>query len=592
MSTEFSGEHEALLQFLYRAPIGLVQTNLAGDIEMINPMSARLLMPLSVDANLINLFAVLGRFAPDLRRLTAAYEQSSGVICESLRVPIVAGESDCPAETPSQVLSVSLLKLDDARLMAVLCDATIEVEREQQGLVRRLSTAAHTDTLTQLPNRAAAHERLRLALERVTTEPGNGLAVLFLNCDRFRQINDTLGHAAGDKVLGLITERVRSTLRAAGRRVDGAGLRGGAEPMAARLGSDEFLVVLEDLARPDDVHAVASRLLDVLGKPYGIGAQQLHCGFSMGVVLGAQASEDADTVLQDASIAMVEAKRAGGGRYVVFEPAMRQRAAHRAGTEADLRRALAEGQLFVVYQPVVAFNPDGAPGRAASVEALVRWRHPVRGLIPPVEFIVVAEETGLIGPLGDFVLATACVQFMAWQSSLGPRAPKTLAVNLSRAQLHDATLVESVRTLLGVTGMQPEQLQLEVTESFAAQDETVKARLHELKAIGITLALDDFGTGYSSLSSLHLLPVHTVKVDRSFVSQADTSRHHRVLIEATIRVANSLGMSTVAEGIETAAQESVVRQLGCDKGQGYLFSKPLTADELVRWLSVEESCAA
>jgi EAL domain-containing protein (putative c-di-GMP-specific phosphodiesterase class I) len=293
--------------------------------------------------------------------------------------------------------------------------------------------------------------------------------------------------------------------------------------------------------------------------------------------------------LQDASIAMVEAKRAGGARYVIFEPAMQERAARRGGTEAELRRALTAGQLFVMYQPVVDLqNPDKSRG-CTAVEALVRWRHPTRGLVMPREFIGVAEECGLIGAIGDFVLSTACRQFVKWQRTLGACAPRMLAVNLSRAQLGQPGFVASVGDILSSTGMPPELLQLEVTESLAAQDEAVQARLHELKALRLTLALDDFGTGYSSLASLHQLPVDTVKIDRSFVSQADTSRHHRVLIEATVRVASSLGMSTVAEGIETAAQAAMVRRLGCEKGQGYYFARPLSSADLVRWLTQSQS---
>jgi EAL domain-containing protein (putative c-di-GMP-specific phosphodiesterase class I) len=268
----------------------------------------------------------------------------------------------------------------------------------------------------------------------------------------------------------------------------------------------------------------------------------------------------------------------------VFEPAMRERAARRADIEADLRQALLEEQLFVVYQPVVGLRADGGTDHSAGVEALVRWQHPLRGVVPPFEFIQVAEESGLIGALGDFVLRRACRDFMAWQRELGEQAPRLLAVNLSRAQLGQPDWPATVRAILDHEGMRPSQLQLEVTESLAAQDQQVQQRLHELKAIGITLALDDFGTGYSSLSSLHQLPVDTVKIDRSFVCQADTSQHHRVLIEATVKVAQSLGMSTVAEGIETEAQAAAVRGQLCAKGQGYLFSRPLTSPALLDWL--------
>jgi EAL domain-containing protein (putative c-di-GMP-specific phosphodiesterase class I) len=309
----------------------------------------------------------------------------------------------------------------------------------------------------------------------------------------------------------------------------------------------------------------------------------------MGVVLRAHVTGDADAALRDSSIAMVEAKRAGGARYVVFEPSMHERVSRRGGVESDLRRALLNNEFFVVYQPVVALQiSDGAdcpPSHAAGVEALVRWRHPARGLVPPIEFIGIAEECGLIGPIGEFVLSTACHQFTEWQRKLGRLAPRLLAVNLSRGQLGDSSFVEIVGRTLRSSGMQPANLQLEVTESLAAQDESVQARLQELKALGLSLALDDFGTGYSSLASLHQLPVGTVKIDRSFVSEAVSSAHHRVLIEATVRVARSLGMGTVAEGIETEAQADLVKQLGCEKGQGYFFSRPLSAADLVLWLT-------
>lgn len=238
---------------------------------------------------------------------------------------------------------------------------------------------------------------------------------------------------------------------------------------------------------------------------------------------------------------------------------------------------------------MVGLQTGGGIDRCAGVEALVRWRHPKRGIVGPVEFIGVAEECGLIGALGDYVLATACEDFVGWQRTLGPRAPRSLAVNLSRAQVAEAGWTATVSAILKASGMPPHQLQLEVTESLAAQNATVQRHLHELKELGVKLALDDFGTGYSSLACLHLLPVDTVKIDRSFVSQADTSAHHRVLIEATVRVAHSLGMDTVAEGIKTEAQASVVSQLGSDKGQGYLYSRPLSADDLTDWIQAESN---
>ena len=357
------------------------------------------------------------------------------------------------------------------------------------------------------------------------------------------------------------------------------------------MDGDEFLVVLDDLQHPNDAHAIAQRLIDAMNQPFAIYGQQVHCSISMGVVLTEQAEGDASAVIQDANIAMVEAKRSGGAKFVVFEPVMRERAANRASVEVDLRKALVNNELFVVYQPVVGLQSPNGVDKSAGVEALVRWRHPSRGIVPPFEFIEVAEECGLIGALGEFVLNVACHQFMKWQKTLGARAPKLLAVNLSRAQLADDMLVSTVSCILKTTGMQAQQLQLEVTESMAAQGDDVQARLHELRSLSLTLALDDFGTGYSSLASLHLLPVKTLKIDRSFVEQADTSPHHRVLVEATVLVAKSLGLSTVAEGIETAEQARVIAQLGCEKGQGYFFSKPLMADDLERWLTEDQVLA-
>lgn len=584
------------MQFLYRAPIGLVQANLAGDIDMMNPMGAQLLMPLSENGGLDNLFTALDRVAPQVRALTQAFTDPTGITCDGLRVTLrgladsslnAAQANSLVVATPTttlQVISVSVMKVDANRLMAVVSDVTVEACREQQGLERRLKIAARTDYLTNMPKRMVALEQISQAIESSRTDSSYQFAVLFINCDRLKQVNDSLGHAAGDEVLGQIASRLRTALR----HDNPIALNLALENLAARLDGDEFIVLLHDLMHPNDAHTVAQRLIDITNQPYAVHGQQVHCSISMGVVVTDRTLGDANTVIQDANIAMVEAKRAGGAKYVVFQPAMRERAARRAGVEADLRRALVENELFVVYQPVVGLQGghrfDGSVDKCAGVEALVRWRHPTRGVVPPIEFIEVAEESGLIGALGEFVLNTACHQFMQWQTTLGARAPRLLAVNLSRAQLADKTLVDVVAGILQLTGMSAQQLQLEVTESMAAQGDDMLARLHELSALKLTLALDDFGTGYSSLASLHLLPVNTLKIDQSFVAQVHSNAHHRVLVEATMLVAKSLGLSTVAEGIETLAQAQLLTQLGCEKGQGYYFSKPLLSDDLERWL--------
>jgi len=562
------------MQFLYQAPIGLMQVAPDGEITMINPMSAQLLMPLAPDGNLQNLFDVLESAAPQLRAMAAGFSAASGIICEALRIALPA---DAGRGSRLQTLELSLLKQDDGTLMVSLSDATLVVYQEQQRLAVQLRDTNRTDTLTALPNRAVVLERIERALVAARHQPDYKFAVIFINCDRFNRVNVTLGQDAGDELLRMLAGRLNSTVRAG----DAVGQPTQPQRTAARLGGDEFVVVLEGLRHADNVQNVAQRLLDALCKPYSIDGQLVHASASMGVVLCAQAGADADSLLQDASIAMREAKRDGGARYSVFEPSMRERAARRGSIESGLRRALLEGELFVVYQPII----DLASGECVAAEALVRWRHPSRGIVPPVEFIEVAEETGLIGALGEFVLNEACREFVRWQRVLGDRAPRTMSVNLSRAQLANPALVEQVAQALRASGMSAVNLQLEVTETLAAQDPNVRGHLHELKLLGLTLALDDFGTGYSSLASLHLLPVDVVKIDRSFVSQAETSAHHRVLISATVRVARSLGMGTVAEGIETPGQAAVLARLQCDKGQGYLFARPLVADEALRWMA-------
>jgi EAL domain-containing protein (putative c-di-GMP-specific phosphodiesterase class I) len=285
-------------------------------------------------------------------------------------------------------------------------------------------------------------------------------------------------------------------------------------------------------------------------------------------------------VLQDASMAMREAKRHGGGRYCLFEPGMRVALQSRAQLEAELRQALQDGQFFAVYQPIVRLSDTSTVG----FEALVRWQHPQRGVVSPLEFVAVAEETGLIGALGAQMLGMACAQFAQWREALGAAAPKLLSVNVSRAQLAEPGLPALVRQVLATSGLPAQYLQLEITETLAAQSPDIQARLHELKALGVKLALDDFGTGYSSLANLHQWPVDVIKIDRSFVSQIDTSPHHRVLVEATVLVARSLEMVTVAEGVETGAQAAVLQALRCDKGQGYFYARPLTAAQALAWL--------
>ena len=452
---------------------------------------------------------------------------------------------------------------------------------ERRRLLEQLRDSACRDPLTRMPNRSVVLERVQAAIDHRGRHPQYGFAVLFMDMDRFKQVNDTLGHGAGDDLLRQVAARLEETLRPG----DALARIGSEMHTAARIGGDEFVIVLENITELDQACQVADRLLQELVRPYQLGPHAVHVTASMGIVGAEQVQGDAESVLRDCDTAMYEAKRAGRGRWMVFDPSMHQRVRAALELEGDLRRALAADEFHVVYQPVF----DLAERQLAGVEALVRWRHPQHGEVAPGQFIPLAEECGLIDEIGDAVLRKACAAFAGWQQRWGWRAPRQLAVNLSRAQLRQPGLVPEVKAVLESNGLRPEQLQLEITESFAAQDALVQSSLRALKAAGVRLALDDFGTGYSSLACLHQLPVDTVKVDRSFVVHAREVEYHRVLISATIRVARTLGMTTVAEGIETDDQAELMAALGCDRGQGWLFGRPQTAEGIEELIEREAS---
>jgi len=568
------------MQFLYQAPIGLVQTTLDGEITMINPMSAQLLMPLAEQGNLGNLFDVLHTLAPQLRAQAVVAPFPGGKVCDGLRLRL---GTDASRDDVPTTLALQMLRLDADTLMCSLSDITDAVRAEQQRVAAGVRDASRIDSLTALPNRTVVLERIELAIQRARRDAEERFVVLFINGDRFNRVNVTLGPAAGDDLLRLMAARINGALR----RRDSFDGHIESGQIAARLGVDEFVVVVESVpgqgghAALQSANAMARRLVDALSQPYMIGTVAVHSTASIGIVVGDASAGDAEAVLQDASLAMRDAKRSGGARHRLFDPQMKEQARGRARVESELRLALQQGQLFVVYQPITRL----ADGVVVAVEALVRWQHPQRGLVPPTEFIAVAEESDLIAPLGIFVLNAACRQFADWRHLLGDRAPQVLSVNLSRAQLNEPTLVAEVRQALQSSGVPAGCLQLEITESLAAENPLIQSRLHELKRLGVLLALDDFGTGYSSLASLHLWPVDVIKIDRSFVAQVASSTHHRVLVEATVRVARSLGMRTVAEGVETVEQAEVLHALQCDKGQGYLYARPLAGEAATRWLT-------
>jgi len=446
---------------------------------------------------------------------------------------------------------------------------------ERKALEEELRTAALTDKLTGLPNRTLFCDRLQQAVLRHQRLKDYHFAVLFVDLDRFKIINDSLGHDVGDLMLQEIGRRLHAAVRA------GDSLSRTSPPhTTARLGGDEFVVLLDGLSRPEDATAVAGRLLDVLSQQYRLGEYELFTTASIGIVASDVAADTADQVLRDADTAMYEAKLAGKGQYMVFSAPMRQRMQNRLSLENDLRKALDAGQLFLVYEPIVSLTT----GQIKRFEVLLRWRHPERGVVMPGEFISIAEETGLILPIGEWVLREACAQFNRWRISLGDAAPPSISVNLSRNQLMLRSLPETIQGILEQTGMPAARLHLEVTESAVMRDAAAATRtLHAIKAIGVKLDMDDFGTGYSSLACLHQFPIDVLKIDRSFVMNIERGRDYAALVHAVAQLAQNLDIQVVAEGIETADQALILQSLDCEFGQGYLFSKPMLADQAARF---------
>ncbi|WP_052402496.1 bifunctional diguanylate cyclase/phosphodiesterase [Muricoccus aerilatus] len=446
--------------------------------------------------------------------------------------------------------------------VGVIIDLTERREAEA-----RIAHLAYHDALTGLPNRVLLRDRLDAALARARR--GEGFAVLCLDLDRFKEVNDSLGHPIGDALLRAVSERLQSAVRA----VD----------TLARLGGDEFAVIQANVDQPGAATSLARRLVEVLGEPFDIEGHHLVIGTSIGVATAPDDSLDADVLLKAADMALYSAKAEGRGRWRFFEPGMDARMQMRRALETDLRRALALGEFEVHYQPIVNVGSR----RVSGLEALVRWRHPARGSVPPDSFIPLCEEIGLIVPLGEWVLAQACAEAVTWRG-----APK-IAVNLSPVQFANRGLVEAVAAALEDSGLSPERLELEITETVMLQDtEATLATLHRLKALGVRIAMDDFGTGYSSLSYLQRFPFDKIKIDRCFTYGLDHSRQSEVIVGAVTRLCAGLNMSTTAEGIETEEQFQALARNGCTEAQGFLFSRPCVADEVPTILARIEAAAA
>ena len=426
---------------------------------------------------------------------------------------------------------------------------------------------AFHDALTGLPNRALFMDHVKMAIQRSRRSGDRLFAALFLDLDRFKIINDSLGHMVGDQLLVGIAHRLEACLRPG--------------DTVARLGGDEFTILLEDLSTAEDAIEVALRVQEAVSQPFNISGHEVFTTASIGIALSNTGYERAEDLLRDADTAMYRAKMMGKKRHVVFDKEMHDRAMELLQIETDLRRALGRKEFFVHYQPIVSLET----GKVCSFEALVRWRHPERGLVMPSEFISVAEETGLIIPLGQWVLVEACRQMREWQKFYQVDEAVTVSVNLSSRQFSQAELVEQVSTALRDTGLPARSLKLEITESMVMENiDTAIDMLTQLRGLGVGLSIDDFGTGYSSLSYLHRFPIDTLKIDRSFVTRMTDNSENAEIVRTIVTLARSLDMDVIAEGVETHEQLRQLSGLGCDYGQGYLFSKPVAGGQAVELL--------
>ncbi|MDH3882942.1 MAG: bifunctional diguanylate cyclase/phosphodiesterase, partial [Desulfobacterales bacterium] len=433
---------------------------------------------------------------------------------------------------------------------------------------RQIYRQAFHDTLTNLPNRALFMEHLNMAVKRARRRDDYHFAVLYLDIDRFKLVNDSLGHSVGDSLLSAFAKRIQDSLR----DLDTLG----------RFGGDEFVILLEDIENSEYASGVADRLQQELKRPFIVEGKEVFAPASFGVVLNTKDYEEAENIIRDADAAMYHAKENGKAQYKIFDKTLHKKALHLLQRETDLRKSIHTNEFENNYQPIVDLRTASLVG----FEALIRWNHPQLGLIYPGSFISIAEETGLIVPITQLIAEQACQDLCHWQKQLNDQLKLTMNINISSKHFLSPTLLVDIKEILNTTGMPPEQLKLEITETALMEDADETIRLvHRLKDLGLKLVIDDFGTGYSSLSYLQRLPIETLKVDRSFVSRIRTQQDgNRNIVEAIISLAHRLDMTVVAEGVETEEQFAILLEMNCQFGQGYLFSRPLSkpkVDQLI-----------
>ncbi|WP_162530884.1 putative bifunctional diguanylate cyclase/phosphodiesterase [Rhodovastum atsumiense] len=490
----------------------------------------------------------------------------------SQRAPVMDGESRLGEAEASRsfrapLITTALIGLGSALAGALLFIVlrVIPLRLLHQALERASYLSAH-DVLTGLPNRSLFSDRLEQALAMARREGGH-IAVLCLDLDRFKEVNDTLGHAAGDQLLRTVAARLRACLRES--------------DTLARLGGDEFAVIQPRPVRSEDAQTVASRLVKALEEPIILNGQQASVGVSIGIAFG-NGDSDAGQMLKDADVALYQAKDAGRGGFCFFAPEMNARLFERRAMELDLRAALGNGSLFLNYQPQV----DVRTGQVIGAEALLRWNRPEHGLVPPDRFIGLAEEIGLIGQIGAWVLQEACRVAATWPDPIG------IAVNVSPVQFRLPGFHETVRTALEASGLAPSRLEVEITEGVLLKDtDDTLAELSRIRELGVHIAMDDFGTGYSSLGYLQKFRFDKIKIDRSFVKRLDEDPNAIAIVRAVVGLSEALGVTTNAEGVETVAQADLLRSEGCAEVQGYLYGRPMSPEAFTQLLQAGRSAA-
>lgn len=506
------------------------------------------------------------------------------VISEGFKVPVIilTGQGDQGIDTEALQAGASDY-LSKAGLNTDTLMRAIRYAIERKRTEERIIYMAYYDGLTDLPNRTLFMDRLKQAIAH-SNRYKDICALMFLDLDNFKRINDTLDHRTGDLLLRGVAERLYGFVRSADTIA-----RGQINPLAntvARLGGDEFTILLTEIHSMQDVAKIAQRILNIIAQPFQLEGHEVFVTSSIGIAMYPTDGEDIDILIRNADTAMYHAKANGKNHFKFYKHSMNASALERLSMEGDLRKAVSNEEMVLHYQPRI----DIHTGCILGTEALVRWHHPEKGLISPAQFIPLAEETGLIIPIGEWVLKTACAQNRQWQNTGPICGPVGVSLNLSGIQFRQENLIKIIEKVLGDSGLAPSFLELEITESviMTNPDETV-ALLHKLKDMGVSLSMDDFGTGYSSFSYLKRFPLDNIKIDRSFIRDITTSDKDAAIIKAIIAMAHVLDLRVIAEGVETDEQLKMLQDLGCDEMQGFLLSRPLPAEHVYEFLELWEN---